>query len=109
MSKITVSINYSQMENLFEKAIDDALLELAPILEKYAKKNHNYINRTGALTGSIIGNAIKNNLALGSSIEYASFVHAWDPWLDDTMQSNETLIMKTLNKHIATACRTINK
>jgi len=109
MSKVTVSINYSQMENLFEKAIDDALQELAPILERYAKKNHDYINRTGALSNSTIGSAIKNHLQLGAGMEYASFVHAWDPWLDDTMQSNESLIMKTLNKHIANACRIINK
>lgn len=107
--KVSVQINYKQMENLFEKAIDDALTELAPILEKYAQKNHQYINRTGNLSKSIIGNAIKNSLTLDAGMEYASYVHNWDPWLDDTMKINEKIIMKTLDKHIKIACGIINK
>ena len=107
--KISVQIDYKQMENLFEKAKDDALNELSPILERYAQKNHNYNNRTGNLSRSIIGNAIKNTLTLNAGMEYASFVHAWDPWLDETMVNNEQLIMKTLNRYISDACNKINK
>lgn len=87
-------------------AIEEALEEISPVLERYAKANHKYQNRTGLLTSQTFAEAIKTQLIFGNDAPYAEYVKephgTWDgdDWIQEALVDNREFILSTIEKHI---------
>ena len=104
--KVDVNIDTNEIERRINRGIDKANDYLTPILEKYAKTNHIYKNRTNNLTNSTVVRDIRKGLELTATASYAGYVAgghgSWsgDTWLQDAIKDNERLILDTYNEYI---------
>jgi hypothetical protein len=110
-----IDIDFNKIEKYLNEAIDEAIIELAPILEDYARTKHSYKDRSGNLSKNTLAKPLGNKLKVLANTLYADFVIKGtsnitpDKGLEDIIKENEKLINDTLNKHINKALSKLNR
>ena len=105
--KVKVNIDVNAITATIESGINKAIKVLSPQLTAYAKTHHRYNDVSGSLSNSISTDQLNLGLRLKADELYGVFIHdgfkTWapDPWLEETLNANEKLIVDTLNEYIS--------